>query len=798
MSLFISFLTGVILFYSFPYFPFTASAIFFLSLVILVFRKRYLLIPVIAAGILYAFFRYTPETDIAHIYGKEILISGMFVSDAVETSSEKLMQTFHVESAVATEANPPSPLFRKGGKSPLWKRGVVGDFKVNIISDMKFEIGSRYGLLVKVTKYSPRLSPGVRKNDNIYANLVEVRDFRGNSKNIRVIFENARAELNRYITENFNVYSGALISAITIGQRSNMSEELRDAFNSTGLAHILSISGTHFGLFSVFLFGMFRFLIKSLPYRVLQRITIYITPSQGAALLCLPFMVAYLGLSGWNIPAVRSFIMISLFLAGLLIGRKGFWLNSLLFAAFVIVLWSPDALFSLSFQLSFIAVLCIGFSVGYMEKDKESSILHVLRSSLFLTLAASLGTAPLVAYHFHYFSVISPMSNLVITPLIGFVLLPLSLLSAFVFLFTGHYVFASLVKTIADLTVYIVMSAAHFPYADIKIPAFPAVLVICFYAGVAIYLFVRDYNSNDKHNYRLALFFSLAIFLFLLVITYLTFAVFSKKHNITITYLDVGQGDAAVIETYKGTTIVVDTGKTGRELEMYLRYRGKKTVDALIISHADNDHSGGVRHVIESFKVREVWDNGLLIYPDNLLKNVIHRFLERGDEITFEGFRILVLHPYKGFYTFDDESAAENNYSLVIKVIGGRSFLFTGDTEEEAEEDMMHLDRWLKSDVIKVPHHGGKTAASEPFFSVVLPEIAVISAGRDNPFGHPHHEMLERLGSAKIYRTDMDGAVKIMEKDSRLEIKTYRDFQFQRTWSLEEERKNIKRLFMIW
>ena len=278
-----------------------------------------------------------------------------------------------------------------------------------------------------------------------------------------------------------------------------MSDGLKDAFNSTGLAHILSISGTHFGIFSVLLFGLFRLVIKFLPYSLLQRITLYVTPSQGAGALSLPFMLAYLALSGWSIPAVRSFIMISLFLIGLLIGRKRFWLNSLLFAAFVIVLWNPEALFSLSFQLSFLAVLFVGFSIGH-EKDEENpevqeskgadeqkflprffaSALRILRASVLLTLAASLGTAPLVAYHFHYFSIISPLSNLLITPLIGFVLLPLSLISSFVFLFTGHYMFGSLVKTVTDITVYSVRFMAELPFSDIKIPAFPLFAVIIF------------------------------------------------------------------------------------------------------------------------------------------------------------------------------------------------------------------------------------------------------------------------------------------------------------------------------
>ncbi|MBI4689293.1 MAG: ComEC/Rec2 family competence protein, partial [Nitrospirae bacterium] len=500
------------------------------------------------------------------------------------------------------------------------------------------------------------------------------------------------------------------------------------------------------------------------------------------------------------------------------------------------VIWNPDALRSLSFQLSFLAILFIGFSVGYMEdkdavtsKDTEdkrlflrffTSGLRIFRTSLLLTLAASVGTAPLVAYHFHYFSLISPLSNLLVTPLIGFVLLPLSLFSAFIFLLTGHYVFAPLVKVAADISVSLVMAISRFPFADIKIPAFPAIVGIFFYVGVVSFLISNRKRESSpspssppieggeittksplplRERVRVR-----GIIVFLLppmtiLIIYLFISIFQKKPDISITYLDVGQGDAAVVETSKGNIIVIDTGKTGRELEAYLRYKGKKAVDTLIITHADNDHSGGVQRVIKKFKVKEVWDNGLLIYPDGILKNVIHRSLERGDEISLEGITIMVFHPYKGFYTYaENESASENNYSLVVKITGKKSFLFTGDVEEEAEEDMAHLNRWLKSDVIKVPHHGGRTSANQNFLNVVSSEIAVISVGKNNPYGHPHASTIEMLGNAKICRTDRDGAVKISEKDGQLEVKTYKDFQFAKTGNLNGEIRNLKRLFEVW
>ncbi|MBI1810978.1 MAG: DNA internalization-related competence protein ComEC/Rec2 [Nitrospirae bacterium] len=622
------------------------------------------------------------------------------------------------------------------------------------------------------------------------------------------MFEDARAKLNRYVTENFSADSGALVSAITTGQRGNMSDGLKDAFSSTGLAHILSISGTHFGIFSVLLFGLFRFVIKFLPYSLLQRITLYFTPSQGAAALSLPFMLAYLALSGWSIPAVRSFIMISLFLIGLLIGRKRFWLNSLLFAAFVIVLWNPESLFSLSFQLSFLAVLFIGFSIemGRAEEQQNSTaagqqiskttalLLYcatALRASLLLTLAASLGTAPLVAYHFHYFSIISPLSNLLITPLIGFLLLPLSLISSFMFLFTGHYMFGSLVKTVTDITVYSVRFMAEFQFSDIKIPAFPVFAVIIFYVGFVFYFFV----SKKK---------LVPVITFLLMIAYVSAHIFLRGGEMGITYLDVGQGDGAVIELPDKKVVVMDTGRSGREVSAFLKYLGMKSIDALVLSHADSDHAGGTDYLTARFKVKEMWDSGRIIYPEGNSTGIVRRMLERGDVIEGNGYKIYALHPYKEFYAMrGDSDNGGNNSSLVLKIesaSGGRkkSFLFTGDIEDEAQEDIIHLGKWLKSDVVKVPHHGGRTSAYKPFYDAASPEIAVISVGRDNAYGHPHRETLEMLEGAKIYRTDMSGAVKITEKDGRLEVKTHRDYRFSKTESLAGEIKNIQRLFRVW
>jgi competence protein ComEC len=411
-----------------------------------------------------------------------------------------------------------------------------------------------------------------------------------------------------------------------------------------------------------------------------------------------------------------------------------------------------------------------------------------LRNAFLLTLSASIGTAPLVAYHFHYFSIISPLSNLLITPLIGFILIPLSLFSSFLFLVTGHYIFTPVVSTVSDMSISMVRLFSDLPFTDMKMPAFPIIVVILFYTGFLVYFL------SGKKRYTLIIPF-IPIFLYFLLS-------FTGKKDFSVTYLDVGQGDSAVIELPDQKTIVIDTGRSGRETASYLKYKGKQVIDALVLSHIHPDHTGGLDYLVKRFKIRELWDNGRMILPEHIMSFLgdKQRILQRGDTIEGKGYTMHILHPYPEFYSlYGNEYVGANNDSLVIKIEGrNSSFLFAGDVEEEAEEDLSSLGKLLRSDVIKVPHHGGKTSSYKPFFESVSPEVAAISLGKNNAFGHPHDEMIDTLQGVRIFRTDTDGAVKIKESKNGLEIKTFRDFQLEKTRSLDTELQNIKRLFQTW
>jgi competence protein ComEC len=772
MHFFVSFLIGVVFFYLFLYFPFSTLSVSLTSAAYLTAKKKYFLIFIFLLGITYAFLRYEPVQELSYTRAT-IALNGVFESYPVKTERGSLKQILRLTKA--SDIDTGQRLNELAGK------------EVAILSDIEFGLDTEYGLAIKFQKSRKRFNPGQQMRDDMYATLLYVYDSGKKQNSLNSKIQESRYRINRYMEDNIKGDSGAFVASITTGQRLNMTDELKEAFNATGLAHILSISGTHFGLFSVLLFGIFRSLIRVSPYRLLQRITIYLTPSQAAAILSLPFMLAYLGLSGGSIPAVRSFIMIGLFLFGLIINRKGFWLNSLLFAAFVLILYEPEWILSLSFQLSFLAVLFIGFSIQKEEAaEKETGgLIRHTRNALYMSLAASIGTAPLVAYYFHYFSLISPVSNLLIAPLIGFVLIPLSVISSFLFLLTGHFVFTPPISVISDISIYLVKLFSQIPFADLKIPAFPPVILILFYAGFIFYFLL------NKKKYLLIIPFVPVVICFLLT----TF----EKEKLNVTFLDVGQGDSSVIELPDGKTMLIDTGRTGWETSAFLKNRGKKTIDILALSHTHPDHTGGLDYLSQHFGIREIWDNGRMVLPDTL-SSIKHRSFSRGDVIEGKGYKIYALHPYPEFYTMKgNEYDAANNDSLVLRIEGDHtSFLFDGDIEEDAEEDIRHLGKWIKSDVIKIPHHGGKTSAYQPFIGSVSPRIAVNSAGRDNPFGHPHQEMLDVLNGVKIFRTDIDGAVKVYETKDGIETKTYKDFQFNKAGSLTEEMKNYRRLFEKW
>jgi competence protein ComEC len=277
-----------------------------------------------------------------------------------------------------------------------------------------------------------------------------------------------------------------------------------------------------------------------------------------------------------------------------------------------------------------------------------------------------------------------------------------------------------------------------------------------------------------------------------------------------VTFLDVGQGDASLVETPDRGAILIDGGKDGsdagrRVIAPYLWSKGIGSIDYVILSHPHRDHYGGFLHILDHFDLGEVWYNGRVVpeaevfFARVIAKGIPLRILKRGDFMDTGGYRMTALHPYDGYYSDSDggDISDQNSDSLVLKVESGDlSVLFTGDIELEAEEDIMHLEGWSRSDIIKVPHHGGRGSSSGDFIEAVDPDVGVISAGKNNSFGHPHEETLRRYKQhgVRLYRTDRDGAVTVTKSDEGYDVKTSRDFEFQKVKSWQDELRNVKLL----
>jgi len=627
--------------------------------------------------------------------------------------------------------------------------------------------------------------------------------------------------------------SAALLSALILGETGRITPDMRDTFTAAGVAHLLSISGSHLALLAGVIFLLIRGLCRLLPERWLLRLTIWLTPTQLATLATVPAVVWYTALSGGQTATIRSLLMLLLYCGAVLLSRPHDLLSALAIAAFAVLIVDPLALGTISFQLSYGAVLGMALALAWWSERQADtrrdaadddqpapsarwrSWLQRGQLYLLLTAAATAATAPLVLYHFRQFSWVGLVSNLVV-PAIGVVVIPLGLLSAGMTLLFSLSTFP--LASLNDWAVTVLRTAvgwfARWPGAVVHLAAPSLLTVATLYIGMAALVWGRRFRWLGG--------LGVAVCAFWVVVALA--GLMRPGGQLRVSFLDVGQGDGAVVAFPTGQAMVIDGGPqyggydTGRAVVApYLWDHGIRRIDYLVASHPQADHIGGQISLMRLFPVGELWQNGVrrtgsvadgwraAAEADSARMMTIRAV----DEPVYIGpVQINLLHPSDSFVSDDDNPNGHglNDSAIVMRIgLGECHFLFTGDIERPAEAELVRsqADR-LEATVLKVPHHGSRTSSTPEFLEAVRPDQAVISVGAYNPYHHPSLPVLEAYEARDIelLRTDQEGEVVYLTDGTTLRRFTARELELkpvlQLRGVLEEEWANYLRVWVRW
>lgn len=609
--------------------------------------------------------------------------------------------------------------------------------------------------------------------------------------------EDVRAQIQGFLDSRASPLTASLYKALIIGERGSIPKPIGEAFAKAGVNHLLAISGLHMGMVALAAYALILGLIKRFPYLLLRFSSFRI-----AALFSIPVVLFYGAISGMSPPSVRAMIMVFVFLMATFLRRQWDIYNNLAIAIWVILIFSPRTLYAASFQLSVMAVLAIIFLyprwqnwTGNSKVDAlarlrtpPSPVFNRLRQVFGISAIAILGTAPIVAYYFYRLSLVGLVTNAIVVPLVGTLALPLGLVSVGLmpFSLTLADAFLQLGSLVLTAVVKVTDFFAAWPMASVWVFRPRLWEILLFYIG--IWLLALAYR---RRAFRWCGLVCLSlIFAGELAGGYIR----GHSRELQITFLDVGQGNAALVQFPGGKNMIIDGGGTyagqfdigERVVAPFLRTKGIRTIDYLVLTHPHPDHLGGMVFLLENFKVREVWTNGDSVEADifgqwqGLISrsSITHREFKRGGRHTFNinGVVVDIYGPAGDTGPGGVQDVLLNRRSLVLRLgYGRRHFLLPGDIDAYRESELLREGRILKSDVLLSPHHGSKTSSTVPFIKAVDPEAVVFSVGRFNRFFFPHQDVVKRYRKAgcSIYQTDREGAVTCLTDGCFLRIEGF-------------------------
>lgn len=573
-----------------------------------------------------------------------------------------------------------------------------------------------------------------------------------------------RTQIQRYVPSEGG---RAVLQALLLGDRGRITEAQREDFARTGLMHLLAVSGLHVFLVGMVFYVLLRPLLMrfQLPWRGME---------VGRALLTIALLGGYMVLTGGRPSVVRAVIMASLLIGSVVLQRSTHPLNTLGVAALVLLAVRPPALFDVGFQLSMTAVAGIvtlqpRLSAPVPEEWRTSVVVDQGMSLLIASVAAVLGTAPVLLFHFGWVSVGGLILNVAGIPCTA---VALSAALAMALMGGVSTMAGAAFGSAADLFVQGLLltsrqGADWLGWAGIRV-ANPSPFVLG-----ALVLSVVGVAQWPRPRIR----WRCIVGGLLLATLSVWGTVLGQTTSLDLIFFDVGNGDATLVSTPRDRHVLIDTGPrspggsaAGYSILPYLRQQGIQQLDAVIVTHPDEDHLGGLPAILREVSVEKVYSSGQTVDTElfqesrRLMKalDVPLRSVSRGDRISVApNVGIRVLGPSR-----ETNFESVNNASVVVRLAyGGVTMLFPGDIEKQAEQELVSAYKdQLESDLVNVPHHGSRTSSTQRFVEATSDSIsthAVVSVGRSNPYGMPHEEVVRRWQerARMIHKTSTQGAV---------------------------------------
>ena len=523
--------------------------------------------------------------------------------------------------------------------------------------------------------------------------------------------------------------SKAYLKAFIMGDTSLIEEDMMSNYKMLGINHLFAISGMHV---SVFVFLINKLLKK---YKTKDIIIIL-------------FLLLFLFITDYSESLLRcsTFFIISYLNKVLKLNIKNIYL--ILISAFFLLLINPYLIYSIGFLFSVIITFFVIASSNLL-KDKT-----YFKKLFIMSLICFLASVPILSFYFYKINLLTIVFNMIFIPLVSYLIFPLGLITFFAYPLDNIYMF--FLNLLEGLSSF---------FQNINFLSFviakPNVFVILIYYVI---LFLSIKRSRK-----------LLIIYFIVLLININIKYFIR--DASVTFLDVGQGDSSVIILPFGKTILIDTGGlylsryniSKNKTVPYLNSLGISKIDLLILTHGDYDHIGDTINLLNEIKVDEVLFNN---DPFNDTENKIIKVLDKKNikysKNSWDFKKIEDLY-FLNTKEYDNEN---DNSSVIYTELDGYKFMFMADAGIDKEKVILDKYNISGIDVLKIGHHGSKTSSSKYFINEIKPKYSIISVGKNNRYGHPTSEVLDTLSNSKIYRTDLDGSIKINLKKNKYEIKT--------------------------